>query len=94
MQYQYDPKSHIAQEFIHHGEILDTLAYAREHANDRALVEELLKRAEDCKGPVPELSILGRNACIEQLFYTGGHGVIKIGLISCAGIELLFYPGV
>ena len=50
MQYQYDPKSHIAQEFIHHGEILDTLAYAREHANDRALVEELLKRAEDCKG--------------------------------------------
>ena len=50
MQYQYDPKSHIAQEFIHHGEILDTLAYAREHANDRALVEELLARAEDCKG--------------------------------------------
>ena len=25
---QYNPKSHIAQEFIHDGEIRDTLAYA------------------------------------------------------------------
>ena len=38
---QYNPKSHIAQEFIHDGEIRDTLAYAQEHANDRALVEQV-----------------------------------------------------
>ena len=47
---QYNPKSHIAQEFIHDGEIRDTLAYAQEHANDRALVQELLEKAENCKG--------------------------------------------
>src|SRR5699024_6876114 len=47
---QYNPKSHIAQEFIHDGEIRDTLAYAQEHANDRTLVQELLEKAENCKG--------------------------------------------
>lgn len=47
---KYDPKSARAEEFIHHGEILDTLAYAAENKSNRALIEQLLTRAADCKG--------------------------------------------
>ncbi|MGP1585200.1 MAG: [FeFe] hydrogenase H-cluster radical SAM maturase HydG [Schwartzia sp. (in: firmicutes)] len=47
---QYDPKSARAEEFIHHGEILDTLTYAAENKSNRVLIEQLLARAEDCKG--------------------------------------------
>ena len=46
----YDPKSLKATEFIDDGEIRETLQYAEAHKNDRALVESLLARAEDCKG--------------------------------------------
>ncbi len=47
---KYDPKSLHAEEFIHHGEIMDTLAYAEENKTNRALIEGLLDRAVDCKG--------------------------------------------
>ena len=47
---KYDPKSARAEEFIHHGEILDTLAYAAENKSNRALIEQLLAQAADCKG--------------------------------------------
>ena len=47
---KYDPKSLHAEEFIHHGEIMDTLAYAEENKSNRALIEGLLNRAMDCKG--------------------------------------------
>lgn len=47
---KYDPKSMRAEEFIHHGEIEATLAYAEENKTNRALIEELLARAVDCKG--------------------------------------------
>ena len=47
---KYDPKSARAEEFIHHGEILDTLTYAAENKSNRALIERLLTRAADCKG--------------------------------------------
>ena len=47
---KYDPKSPHAEEFIHHGEILDSLAYAEENKSNRALIEGLLDRAVDCKG--------------------------------------------
>ena len=47
---KYDPKSPHAEEFIHHGEIMDTLAYAEENKSNRALIEGLLDRAVDCKG--------------------------------------------
>ena len=46
----YDPKSPHAEEFIHHGEIMDTLAYAEENQSNRTLIEGLLDRAVDCKG--------------------------------------------
>ena len=48
--WKYDPKSPHAEEFIHHGEITDTLAYAEENKSNRALIEGLLNRAADCKG--------------------------------------------
>ena len=47
---KYDPKSARAEEFIHHGEILDTLTYAAGNKSNRALIERLLTRAADCKG--------------------------------------------
>ena len=48
--YRYDPKSLIADEFINHQEILDTLAYADHHKDDLALVDEILQKAEARKG--------------------------------------------
>ncbi len=47
---KYDPKSLRAEEFIHHGEIMDSLTYAEENKSNRALIEGLLDRAVDCKG--------------------------------------------
>ena len=41
----YDPKSLKAEEFIEHGEILETLAYAEAHKNDRELIDRLLEKA-------------------------------------------------
>ncbi len=46
----YNPKSSVAEEFINHQEILDTIEYAKENKSNRELIFSLLKRAEDCKG--------------------------------------------
>ena len=46
----YQVKSERAEEFIDHSEILDTLSYAEQHKNDRALIEEILNKASQCKG--------------------------------------------
>ena len=46
----YNPKSMKAEEFIHHGEILETLAYADAHKTDAALIDEILEKAELRKG--------------------------------------------
>lgn len=45
----YDPKSMKAEEFINHEEILETLAYAEAHKNDRELVEAILEKARPVK---------------------------------------------
>ncbi len=42
---KYDVKSMKAEEFINHEEILETLAYAEEHKNDYALINEILEKA-------------------------------------------------
>ena len=47
---EYNVKSEHAAEFIHDGEIRQTLEYAREHRNDKALIEEILNKAEEGKG--------------------------------------------
>ncbi len=46
----YDVKSLKAEEFINDEEILDSLAFAKDHKNDRELIETILKKAEDMQG--------------------------------------------
>lgn len=48
--YNYNPASGMAEEFINHHEILDTLKYASEHKNDRELINRLLDKAALCGG--------------------------------------------
>ena len=46
----YNPKSEYADEFIDHAEIIDTLEYAKQNAENEPLIDEILKKAEACKG--------------------------------------------
>ena len=45
----YNPKSLKAEEFINHGEILDTLRYAEENKNNVELIDALLEKARPKK---------------------------------------------
>ena len=42
----YDPKSLKAEEFICHEEIEETLKYADENCNNKALIREILDKAK------------------------------------------------
>ncbi|MBO5245590.1 MAG: [FeFe] hydrogenase H-cluster radical SAM maturase HydG [Selenomonadales bacterium] len=46
----YNPKSKVAEEFIHHGEILESIAYAQENKANRELIESIIEKARECKG--------------------------------------------
>ena len=46
----YNPKSHDADEFISHAEILDTLKYADENKNNIELIDKILEKAKLGKG--------------------------------------------
>jgi 2-iminoacetate synthase len=46
----YDVKSSRAEDFIHDGEILETIAYARENAANILLIDEILSKAREKKG--------------------------------------------
>ena len=46
----YNPKSKIADEFINHEEILETLEYAQNNKHNRALIDEILEKARKRKG--------------------------------------------
>ena len=46
----YDPKSLKAEEFISHEEILDTLEYAEQNKENRALIDRILDKARLRKG--------------------------------------------
>lgn len=46
----YDVNSKKAEEFINHEEILDTIAFAEKNKNNRELIEDILKKAEEYKG--------------------------------------------
>ncbi|MDR0891136.1 MAG: [FeFe] hydrogenase H-cluster radical SAM maturase HydG [Mediterranea sp.] len=46
----YQPNSAKAEEFIHHGEILDTLEYARQNKDNRPLIEQIIDKAALCQG--------------------------------------------
>ncbi len=45
----YNPQSRKAEEFIHDGEIQDTLRYAEENKNNAALIDEILEKARPRK---------------------------------------------
>lgn len=45
----YNPRSLHADDFINHEEILETLAYADAHKNDRALIDSILEKARPQK---------------------------------------------
>ncbi len=47
---KYDVKSLVAEEFINHEEILETIEYAKANKSNKELIFSLIKRAEDCKG--------------------------------------------
>lgn len=46
----YDIKSKSAKEFIHHGEIMETLAYANRYKTDIVMQKEILAHAKERKG--------------------------------------------
>ena len=46
----YNPKSKVATEFIHHGEILESIAYAKENKTNRELIESIIEKARKCEG--------------------------------------------
>ena len=46
----YDPKSSHAEEFIHHGEIEETLAYGEANSTNRELIDEILAKARERRG--------------------------------------------
>lgn len=48
--YTYNPASTIADEFINHEEILETLAYADENKNNETLIDSILEKAKLRKG--------------------------------------------
>ncbi|MCH5251343.1 MAG: [FeFe] hydrogenase H-cluster radical SAM maturase HydG [Lachnospiraceae bacterium] len=48
--YQYDPKSSVADEFIHDGEIQESLAYAQKNKRNKEVIDAILKKAREMKG--------------------------------------------
>lgn len=50
MGFKYNPKSLIADEFINHEVIMDCLAYADAHKNDKPLLDAILQKAEQRQG--------------------------------------------
>lgn len=46
----YNPKSMVAEEFIDHNEILETIQYAEDNKNNVQLIDEILERAKERKG--------------------------------------------
>ena len=58
----YKADSKIAEEFINHQEILDTMSYAETHKSNRALIESLIDKAARCKG------LTHREAALRYIF--------------------------
>lgn len=47
---KYDPKSPNAEEFIHNGEIEETLAFANANKHNAELIDSIIEKAKNCKG--------------------------------------------
>ena len=63
----YDPKSGKAEEFISDSEIKATLAFADEHKNDRAMLEEILAKAQEHKGLSHREALMLLDCSIEDI---------------------------
>ena len=50
MNIMYNSKSHLAEEFMYHGEILDTIERARTMSVDLNKMRKILSKASECKG--------------------------------------------
>ena len=50
MEYMYDPKSHKAEEFIDHEEVLASLDYAEKNKNNLEVIDKILEKARQKKG--------------------------------------------
>ena len=46
----YDPKSSVAEEFINHEEIMNTLAWAEDNRDNVRLIDDILRKANERKG--------------------------------------------
>lgn len=46
----YNPKSMVAEEFISHEEILETLEYAEKHKTDAELIQQIIEKAKERRG--------------------------------------------
>lgn len=74
---KYDKFSKTAGEFINHDEITDTLKFADEHKNDIKMIDDIIKKAEQCKGlshkeaaVLLECNIEEKNKEVEKLAQT------------------------
>lgn len=48
--YKYDPKSLVAEEFINHEEITETLEFAEKNKHNAELIDSIIKKAKERKG--------------------------------------------
>ena len=62
----YNPKSHNAEEFISHNEVLDTLKYSDENKNNVELIDQILAKARLGKGLTHREASVLLNCDIEE----------------------------
>lgn len=46
----YNPKSRVAEEFINHEEILETIEFAEKNKDNKKLIDSIIEKAKVCKG--------------------------------------------
>ena len=70
--FKYDPKSSKAEEFIHDGEIRETLEWAAANRTNLPLLESVIEKARECKGLNHREALLlldcQDSACNEKIF--------------------------
>ena len=70
--FKYDPKSSKAEEFIHDGEIRETLEWAAANRTNLPLIESVIEKARECKGLNHREALLlldcQDSACNEKIF--------------------------
>ena len=63
----YNPKSHKAEEFINHEEVLETLEYAEKNKNNIAVIDKILEKARLKKGLTHKEAAVLLDCEIEEL---------------------------